>query len=72
MIDFSWICAAGALTGNFLLAKRRKVAIIVLLCSATLWIIWAVVNGVWSIVALNCIYVLLHIRTIYYWHGGYS
>jgi len=66
-IDLSWICAGGALLGNWLLAKRRHLAIYILACSSILWIVWAATHQVWSIVVLNIIYLALDVRTIHHW-----
>lgn len=62
-----WLGMCMSLTAYFLMAKRRKKAIIILVVSNLIWGTWALINNVTSVIVMNSCYLLLNLRTIYYW-----
>lgn len=66
-----WVAAAFNLLGLWLLADHGKAAIYCFLISSSVFLVWGILNKIWSIVALQSVLILLNIRVLYKWrHNG--
>ena len=66
-----WIGAALNLIGLWLLADHRRYAMYVFLVSSIVFLVWGVLEEVWSIAALQSVLIVFNIRVIVKWrqHG---
>lgn len=62
-----WLGVMTSVAGWYLMPKRREYAMVVFLFGNASWITWAVMMNVWSILALQVIFVVLNVRTLYLW-----
>ena len=62
-----WLGIGLSITAYFLMAKRRRLAISILVGSNLIWGSWAFSKGVHSLFFLNICYLILNIRTLYTW-----
>lgn len=62
-----WIGVALSLTGMYLLPTHYKAAITLFIIGNFVWIAYALPNGIWSIVGLQCVFLGLNVRA---WRRG--
>lgn len=67
-----WVGAALNVIGLYLLAEHRLLAMYVYAVSSVSFLVWAVLNGVWSLVALQSVLLVLNVRVIITWRRNGS
>jgi hypothetical protein len=62
-----WLGVFLSLFGWFLMAKKRFIALIILVLANVVWLIWGLETRVWSIFVLQSCFMVLNGRTMYEW-----
>ena len=63
----SWIGMAASLLRAYMLANNRMAAIKFSVLLDLWWVMWAVLTQTYALLALNVIYVVLDVRSIWCW-----
>jgi len=63
-----WIGMIFNLLAFFLMANHKILAIKLLLCGSLFWIPWAICTHTWTILIIQCFYVIFNFRTLIIWN----
>lgn len=67
LAHIDWLGSTLSLSGWFIMARNKFIALLVLICANAIWFGWSLQKDVLSLSIASFIFILLNIRTTYTW-----